>query len=371
MLIAIDARMLGTRLHGLGRHVYSLADAMARLEPSFRFVLLADSPIAGQLAARHENVDVVRVTSRPFSPWEQLEIPAALARLRPSVFHVVSAAVPLRVPVPFVVTVPDLIPLAFPGSGGLKHSLYFRHYLPRAISRAGRLFASSEAGKDDLQKRLHIAPERVVVAPLGVEHHFTPTQASVSESRHLVQETGVSLPYLLTAGNPRPHKNLEMAIRVFEHLLEQSDGPTLSLVILSPRGDRLEGMVHASPVRDRIIRLEYVTEATLPALYRNCQAFLYPSLYEGFGLPVLEALACGAVVVTSGATSLAEVAGQAALCVDASDSCQVLSALVRALHDEELRDRLKCLGPRQAATFTWDRCARITLEVYREAARSL
>lgn len=367
MHVALDARMLGASLHGLGRYVYALTDELARQAPTDRFTLLGASPWAERLAATHANVDVVPVRARPFAPAEQVELPRLLRSLRPDLFHATSAAVPLVRPVPWCITVPDLIPLFF---GGAKHRFYFRRYLPGIVRRACGVLVFSEATRADLTRHLGIAAERVTVAPLGVDQSFTPRAASRDELLRMRDRLGVSTPYVFVAANPRPHKNLPFAMQVLDFLADISAESALTFVLLSRPGPALLESVERMRHRTRLLWLHEVDEADLAALYRHAHVFFYPSLYEGFGLPVLEALASGAVVVCSDAASLPEIVGEAGLLVDARDAEGCRDALLRACDDMALRHDLLERGPLRAAEFTWTKTARATLQVYRNAVRN-
>ncbi|MBM3466165.1 MAG: glycosyltransferase family 4 protein [Armatimonadetes bacterium] len=358
--IALDARMLGPTLHGLGRYVYSLSDTMAALAPDLGLTLLGASPHARDLAARHPNVRVQPVPARPFSPGEQADIPRTLMSLRPDLYHATSAALPFVRPVPYCVTVPDLIPLLYPGAGGRGHRLYFMHWLPHALARARHVLTFSQATKQDVLTWLHLPAERVTVAPLGVDPMFRPEPLPDEDARR--RRLALPEPYLLVAGNPRPHKNLGMGLQVFDAIAERS--PDLSLVVLSTSSRALDQAIESARHRGRIARLAGLSDEDLGVVYRAARALFYPSRYEGFGLPVLEAMACGTPVVSSNATSLPEVVGDAGILVDASRPEEAAAAVLRLCADADLRGKFRDAGLKQAAEFTWERCARITLEVY-------
>jgi glycosyltransferase involved in cell wall biosynthesis len=242
--------------------------------------------------------------------------------------------------VPYVVTIHDLIPMLYQPT--LRHSIYFQSFLRGAARRARKVLTVSSYTKHEIIQHYELPEDHIVVTHNGVEPRFSPGPP-----------TGE--PYLLVMGNPRPHKNLAQALKVYEAL-----DLDLPLLLVS------SGDPSVKACSKKVDHRTYVDDADLPALYRSARVFFYPSLYEGFGLPVLEAMACGAVVVCSDATSLPEVLGDGGLKVDARDVTACADAVRRACTDESLRAELSAKAVRQAAKFTWDACARQTLDVYRK-----
>lgn len=358
--------MLGDRLHGLGRVVLSMADQMSRLEPDLRLTLLGDSQWACHLAATRDNVRVVPVASHPFSLSEQWAMPLALWRTRPQLLHAPSAALPLIRPVPYVVTIPDLIPLLFYGEQ-LRYRLYFRHWLPWVAQRARRILAFSDASRNDMVMHLGLKPEDVAVIPLGVDERFH-AQAEPHEAERLRARYNIGLPYLLTAGNPKAYKNLPRALQLLDELLPALE-PEMTVVVLSAQGPLLQQAVSKFSNHARLRHIAYVEEEDLPALYRQAHAFFYPSRYEGFGLQVLEAMACGTVLVSSSASSLPEVVGDGGLLVDVSDTSLTRDMLLAACTDGALRTKLHAKALERATHFSWVDTAQSVLQVYRAALR--
>lgn len=356
--------MLTRRLHGLGRVVWSTVDRLARLAPQDEFVLIGDSPWAQELSRATANVRVVPLASKPFSLSEQWRLPAAMLRSEAQLFHAPSAALPFVRPLPYVLTIPDLIPLLFYGQR-LRYRMYFRYWLPWAARRARRVLVFSEAARDDLVRHLRLSASHISVVPLGVSDSFHP-RGTADEMERLTVRYGIVSPYLLTAGNPKPYKNVHRAIELFDAVLQTLD-ESMHGVVLSGLGPLSERALSHVATRARLHRLDYVEEEDLPALYRHAHLFFYPSRYEGFGLQVLEAMACGCVVISSGAASLREVVGDGGLLVDVSHTGETLQALSAASSDENMRRKLRSQAIARAADFTWGATAERTLEVYRNA----
>jgi glycosyltransferase involved in cell wall biosynthesis len=325
------------------------------------------------LAALHPNASRVTLP-RPklgrFSGFasHQVILPALLARQRADLFHspgFVAAfsvpGVPWRCPLPLVVTLHDFIPLHVPALFNDKAiNRWWYAQQMRLASRASRLICVSQATRQDAQRFMSADPERCAVVYEGVDRQaFYPAQAPVSS---------LLPPYILFVGGDYPNKNRPAALAAFARLTQATTLPH-HMVLVGQDSTRDEELARRFPGLDlgRIRRVPRVDQAGLAQLYRQADLFLFPSTCEGFGLPVLEAMASGAPVVTSAASSLPEVAGQAALVVDPHDSDALAAAMIRVLADRGLHLRLRAAGLARAAAFTWQAAALQTLTVYRQA----
>jgi len=229
----------------------------------------------------------------------------------------------------------------------------------------------TEAVRREVCERLSVPAAKVFAVPEAARAVFRPV--SPSESAGVLARHGVSGDFVLAVGTVEPRKNLLALLRVFESLAAEGRARHLRLVVAGSREGWLNRdfytAVEESPVKERVVFTGYVSDDVLSALYSSCRAFVYPSLYEGFGLPVLEAMACGAPVVCGDTPALAETAGGAALLVEPRDAHQLARAIVEILDDGGAARRLSEAGRRRAAEFTWARTARMTLDVYAEAMR--
>jgi glycosyltransferase involved in cell wall biosynthesis len=299
--------------------------------------------------------------------WEQTVVPVEVARLRAQVYHSPNYILPLAVRCPTVVTIHDLFYLE-PQLHRLRSHLYLTALANHAIAHADRVICVSGYTRDQLLERFPKAAPRVRVIGEGVDPSFREaTGAEVARARAWL---GVEAPYVLYVGTIEPRKNLPRLLRAFEAAVVRGGLPH-HLVLAGARGWRngpLLDVHRASSIPERIHFPGYVAEDLLPALYAGADVFAYPSLGEGYGLPPLEAMACGAAVLTSDGSALAETAGGAALLVDPGDEEAIARGLERLLGDPEERRRRVELGLRQAALHTWDRTAEATLAVYREVA---
>jgi glycosyltransferase involved in cell wall biosynthesis len=293
------------------------------------------------------------------------------------VFHCPHLALPpkeLTGDLPRVVTVYDLIPLTRPDFVFPQQTQVLQTVLDRIDVERDWVIAISEFTKAEFCERTRMSPERVVVAPLAAAHLFRPvTDADViaaTRSRYHLPEGD----YLLCLAAPQPRKNLAHLIRAFFRLLDEQQLPATYLVLAGSKEqgwmyDEILKVAESSPEhRSRLMFTGYVADEDLPALYSGALAFVFPSLYEGFGLPALEAMACGTPVITSNTTSLPEVAGDAALLVDPTDLDQLCAAISTIVSDRSLREELRRKGLARAAEFSWQRNAELTAKVYHVAA---
>jgi glycosyltransferase involved in cell wall biosynthesis len=270
-----------------------------------------------------------------------------------------------------VVTVHDLIQILFPQvmSGGIA-AFYARWLMGQAVRRARIVIADSENTRGDLVRQFGVPLNKVRVIWLGVERRFRPV--SRRSVRGFLGRWGIKAPYLLYVGQCRPHKNLARLVRAFALYRDAHPGP-LKLVLRTvrdPRYAELHREIEVRGLRDSVLFLEDpIASADLPLLYGGAEAFVFPSLYEGFGLPPLEAMACGIPVVASRAASLPEVVGDAALLVDPRKERDMAEAIHQAVADRRVRAGLIARGMRRARLFDWDETVRRTLKVYEEAVR--
>jgi glycosyltransferase involved in cell wall biosynthesis len=266
-----------------------------------------------------------------------------------------------------VVTIHDLGFRFFPASHPFVSRCYLELSTLWAARRATHLIAVSESTRRDLQRLYGLPTERVSVVYEGVSSHFQPVRdvATLSASlEHYGLEPGR---YLLALGTIQPRKNLSALLSAFRQLIDSSALPKNCLLALVGRAGRSSGTLEAKidelGLRAMIRRLGYVPDGNLPALYSGALAYVQPSLYEGFGLTVLEALACGAPVVASNTSALPEVVGPAGILADANNPAGISEAVARVAQDPALRAEMTEAGPRRAAEFSWEHCAERTLEV--------
>ena len=368
MRIAIDARKLHD--YGIGTYVRNLLRQLSRLDGDNEYIAICRPDDVTLVKGLGENFLAVAETAPPYSIREQIKLPLDLRRARADLFHAPHYVLPPLTPCRSVVTIHDVIHLRFPEylPNRAAHT-YARAMMWLAIRRADRVLTVSEASKRDILRYFNVSSGKVEVIPNAIDDRFgmAPSDEEVAQVRERYQ---LHAPFLLYAGNIKPHKNIERLIEAFGQLRRRGFDKVKLLII----GDQvtkyaaLRHAVHRCKLHTHVRFFGFVPDRMLAVLYRLADAFVFPSLYEGFGLPPLEAMASGTPVVTSNVSSLPEVVGDAALLVDPYDVMAIADALERVLTDEALRHDLVTRGLARAKEFSWERSVRRIREVYQEVS---
>jgi len=369
MRVALDARTIHDHFPGIGRYTFNLAAALPAVAPHLDLSLLVNPPGPGNSRydlgklARQPNLRLVPVHAPNFSLAEQWRLPALLRGLPLDVYHSPYYLMPYRPGVRSVVTLYDLIPLQQPEGYSSLTRLIFASAVRLAIRAAAQLITISQASARELQRRFGLSSSRLTVIPLAADPAFAPQPPAALAA--LRARLGLPGEYLLYFGSNKPHKNLLRLVQAYLAL----EGPPPLMVAghWDPRFPEARQLAQAAGQRVRF--MGPVAAADLPALYSGAQLFVFPSLSEGFGLPPLEAMACGVPVVCSQASSLPEVVGDAGLLFDPADTIALVAVLQRALDDADLRHDLRQRGLARAAQFTWRATAEQTAAVYALAAQ--
>jgi len=374
MRVSIDGLILHGRYSGVETTVWRLVRALATLG--------ADAPEITLYAGRGFRAEglgeAIRVRRTFFRAkrrtlrvlWEQLRLPVRARKDKAEVLHCPAYVMPLQSPSlmpPVVLTAHDAIALARPDLCRRSNVSYFSRFLPKSVKRATLVIAPSEAAADQLVRHAGAERENIRIVPWAPGEEFTPV--SGREKQAAREALGLPERYLLFVGNLEPKKNLVRLVRAFVAARLNREFPQV-LLIAGARAwgwRRVFGEVRGHGAADHIKFADYLDARALPLVYRCAEALLLPSLIEGFGLPVLEAMACGTPVLASDCPALVETAGGAALHVAAEDLPSLREGIERIAEDAELRAELRKKGRARAAEFTWERTARATLAVYREA----
>ena len=364
MRVAIDAR----KLHdfGIGTYIRNLLRQMARIDHDTDYVLLSsptDLDVAAQLGP---NFRSVLEPSPNYSLREQIHVPWVLHRERPDVFHAPHYVLPPAIRCRSVVTIHDCIHLMFPQYLPNKAAYaYARASMWAAVKRSSRILTVSEASKRDILHFFNVAPEKIEVVYNAIDDHFwlTPPEEEVARVRERYQ---LDHQFVLYVGNIKPHKNLVRLIEAFAEL-RRGGLDEVKLLIIGDEISKLPALrraVHRHKLHKHVRFLGFVSDGTLRILYRLASVFVFPSLYEGFGLPPLEAMASGTPVVTSNQSSLPEVTGDAAVLVDPYDVDSLVDGIRRVLTDPALAAELRRRGPERAREFSWAHSVEKTRRVY-------
>jgi glycosyltransferase involved in cell wall biosynthesis len=366
--IAIDARKL--RDYGIGTYVRNLLRQLARQDSATEYVLLCHESDCAVVTDLAPNFRAIAENAGAYSIKEQFAIPGDLRRAAVDLFHAPHYVLPPLTPCRSVVTIHDCIHLRFPQylPSRLGYA-YARASMWTATHRAARVLTVSEASKRDILRYFSVPESRIDVIYNAIDDRFwqEPTPEQMERVRQRYQLTA---PFVLYAGNIKPYKNLERLIESF-HLMRQSH-PELCDVQLLIIGDEiskyatLRRAVHKNKLHKHVRFFGFVSDETLAALYRLADVFVFPSLYEGFGLPPLEAMASGTPVIASNVSSLPEVLGTAALMIDPYEPAEIAEAMRRVLVDPALRADLRGRGLARAREFSWERSIRRVREIYAE-----
>ncbi len=366
MRIGVDVRELQRDIQtGIGRVLEAFLAETPKLRPDLELVLYGDATTRTDLKRERQRM---RILGQPLTMWfDQLALPRALVEDDVHVFLSPYYKAPLFSPCPVVLTIHDLLFLEV-GQRKLKHVL-FKPWARLIASRAAVVLTDSTHSRDDIERILGIEASRLVVVPLGVCSGFRPEARA--RCRGVLEKLGIPPKYVLQVTNFHPHKNDLFLLRVFARIARRD--PELNLVLAGrPAGSTSElvAFIRERGLDGRVHLPGHVPEEALQALYAGAHVFAFPSLYEGFGLPVLEAMASGAPVLCSSSSSLPEVAGDAAILVDPRDEEAWCDALGRLVSDAPLRENLRRAGLARAREFSWrDSVARI-LPVLEGAASS-
>jgi glycosyltransferase involved in cell wall biosynthesis len=345
--IAIDARKL--RDYGIGTYVRNLLRHLSRIDRTSEYVLLCRQIDCGIAQELGEDFRAVAEPAPAYSLREQFSVPLDLRREGIDLFHAPHYVLPPLTPCRSVVTIHDCIHLRFPQYLPNKLAYaYARTSLWFATHRSSRVLTVSEASKRDILRYFRVPERKIDVIYNAIDERFGETPEY--------------------AGNIKPHKNLERLIEAF-HSLRRGPFEHVKLLIIGDEISKyatLRRAVHRLKLHKHVRFFGFVPDKTLAALYRLAAVFVFPSLYEGFGLPPLEAMASGTPVITSNVSSLPEVVGDAALLIDPYEPDAIADAMRRVLSDAALRDDLRARGLRHAREFSWERSVRRVHEIYEE-----
>ncbi|HVF48591.1 MAG TPA: glycosyltransferase family 1 protein [Pyrinomonadaceae bacterium] len=378
LLFGLDALPLTETRTGVGHYTFELARALALLAPAHEFELDYPSsyppfrlqnenepPLPPNLRAARISVGFIR------KHWWSIGLPAYIRRRRLSLFHGTNYDVPLWKPCPTVLTIHDLSLLLHPATHEARRVRRARRRLPLMARAATMIITPTESVRREVCEHLRVSPSKVVAVAEAPRRIFRPlSRAETGETRARLNVEG---DFLLAVGTVEPRKNLLTLVRAFDELLRHAPALSrLQLVIAGATGwltDELHARVSASPARGQIHFTGYLSERDLCALYSSCLAFVYPSLYEGFGLPPLEAAACAAPVICGDIPALRESLGDTARLFPPTHADALTRAILDLIDNPDERARLASAGQQRASQFTWERTARLTLDVYEEALR--
>ncbi len=366
MRYSVDAHAIGQHLTGNETYIRNLLRCFANIDKESEFIAYVSRRSAFALVPKRFRPRLVAE-----NPFRRLgyDLTHKLRQDRPELIHVQYTA-PLSCPVPVVVSVHDVSFLEHPEYFTPFRSAQLRWTVKRTVKSAARVFTPSEFSKRSIMKAYNLEDDKVLVMPNGVSSSFRPVPRENSK-RWVEAHLGYSFPFILTVGDLQPRKNHLKLIEAFEELLRDRPNLPHHLVMVGKEtwySHTVRSAAAKSAAANRIHFTGFVEDDELLRLYGACDLSVYPSLYEGFGLPILEAMACGRAVACSNTSAMPEVADSAALLFDPTSTSEMVRAMRDLLLDNELRTRMERLGTQRATLFSWEKNARETLEVYYEIA---
>ena len=376
MRVAIDIRRINE--FGVGTYTRNAIRTLARLDNFNEYFLLGIPGKLGDIEPLPDNFITVPTHPNEFSLNSYLELNRILKQHRCDLLHVPHLFwKPQSVPCPYVVTVHDLLDHLYKvnSASWMKRQLHFE-FTKRVLLRAARIFAVSNFSKQDTERLFAVPGNRIEVIYNALDDRFRQGHATDADRKLIAERYQVTYPFLLYAGRISPHKNVIRIIEAFSalkaELQKEGQYPDLKLIIIGDELSKhpdLRRAVIKSRVQNDVRFLGFVPIGVLRIFYDLAKIFVFPSLYEGFGLPPLEAMAHGTPVVTSNTSSIPEVVGNAAVMVNPENVFEIMHALHRVLLDQPVREKLKSRGVLQAQKFSWDNSVRRMLDVYHEVVR--
>jgi glycosyltransferase involved in cell wall biosynthesis len=373
MHVGLDGLPLTALKTGVGHYTWELARALASIEPSSQFEVVYPSTYAviklEDGAPLPANLMLNRLRVGPLGRhWWSVGLPKYLARGKLQLFHGTNYDVPLWRRCATVLTIHDLSLLLHSATHEKRSVNRAHRRLPHMAGVADAIITPTQSVRLEVCEALKVNPESVFAIPEAARARFHPL--APAETVEVRKRLGVGDDFLLTVGTLEPRKNLSLLVGAFAEVIRARPAGHTQLVIAGGRGwlsSPLLSAIEQSPVRDRIVLADYLHDDDLQALYSSCRAFIYPSIYEGFGLPPLEAMACGAPVIASRIPAHEETTGGAALLFDPKSTTELTRHILELSDNENLRRDIASAGQHRAAEFSWEKTARLTWNVYEEA----
>ncbi len=376
MNIAIEARSISNPGSGIRTYTARLIEHLLRLAPQHTYHIIYDdiSSVGTFPDAQEYVVPLLHPLALPW--WLNHQIPTLLNKIVPDITHFTKASVPNKMTVPTVTTIHDVIPLIYPQSQSLLRRWYWPRTLSQAAYRSDHLITISEASKKDIARLFAVAPEKITVTPLAVDRSYFKPITDETVLQAVAQKYSLKRPYIFFLGTRDPRKNVPGLIRAFQSLV--ADFPH-QLVIAGKEGvtsDHAQATINALHLENSVRLLDFVNFADLPALLSAAQFFVWPSIYEGWGFPPLEAMACGTPTIVSNGGALPEVVGDAGVSIpfstdiiadrvhDSDFEQRLTQAMRETMQSESRRFLMRSEGLAQVEKFSWESVAKATLEIY-------
>lgn len=375
MRIAINTRfLLKNKLEGIGWYTYEVCRRLVELRPNDTFIFFFDRPFDEDFVFAENIIPVV--LSPParhpilFTIWFEYAVVKALKKYRADVFFSPDNFGSLRTKVPTILVVHDLAYLHFPTQIGQTYLWYYRYFMPRFLQKAQRIITVSEATKKDIQQHFPLPDEIIVVSGNGCRKNFKPLQSTERESVRNKYTEGT--PYFFYIGAVHPRKNVHRLITAFDQFktIVQNDVQLLIAGRFAWQTGAVKTAFEKARYKDDIQFLGYVSDEELPKLLGGALALTYVSLFEGFGVPLLEAMNAEVPIITSDISSMPEVVGEAAILVDPENTTAIMRAMQQMYKDKNLRERLIANGRKQRQQFSWEQATVVVNKTIEEVSKT-
>lgn len=368
--VAIDVRHLGD--FGYGTYIRNLIRAMGELERELQFILIARTGGVGELGPLPPNFRMVEYPREDSGWMENIAFPSFVRGLHVDLVHIPINNVPVFMPKPYIVTIHDMSSLVFDYGNDTRDRMHLWRFR-RGLNRADCVIAVSGATRRDVLNLMNLPPDHVRQIYNAIDPGFLDIEPDEKKRQEILDRYQVDYPYILYAGSVNPRKNVARIVEALallrQDLVDHPKYKDLRLIIIGDQMSKFPGLrraVHQSRVNEVVRFLGFVKREELKVFYQGAEAFVFPSLYEGFGLPPLEAMSLGTVVVTSGVSALPEVVGDAAMIVKPENVFDIARGIREVLLDDRLRADLIVRGHAQVKRFSWYETARLVLQTYRD-----
>lgn len=367
MNIAFDARSINwSKGTGIGTYTEKILKNMIASNPDFFFQLYWSE--SGYENFSFDNTQIMMTSKRHHRFFDQYYIPANLKMKHSEIYHVPQNGIGLSefISCKKIVTIHDLIPYIMPETVGKGYLLKFLSQIPQVIGISDAIITVSNYSKKDILKFFPIDEDKIFVTPLAADESFKPLDKEKCRAK-LKSKYNISKAYILYLGGFSPRKNIKSLITAFSKILKKLPKEYVLVLVgeINIEGNSLLKLISTLNIEDKVILTGKVPEDDLPLLYNGCDLFVYPSLYEGFGLPPLEAMSCGVPVITSFVSSIPEVTGDSCLLINPNDTSELSMAMEKILSDENFSTILCEKGLLRASNFSWKKTAEATINVYK------
>jgi GT2 family glycosyltransferase/glycosyltransferase involved in cell wall biosynthesis len=375
LAIGINTRYVQTKISGIGRYVLELMKGLLSIDKKSKYFFYQYShyKIIKPIESQNAQYIIPKFqsegrTARIF--WEQFIFAKKIKDNKIDVFHGPSFMIPFFLDCPSIITVHDLTFLHYPKGFTFPTLLYYKTFFRYSLKKASMIIADSKATKQDLMKYCGMHPNKIKVIYLGVDNQFTIIDDK-KRKESVVKKYMLPEFFFLFTGLLSPRKNVEGVIQAYAQLMKDEKNIQHKLVIVGNKGwlyEPIFELVKKLQIEDKVIFTGYVDTEDLPVFYNLAEALLFPSFYEGFGLPILEAMACGCPVITSNISSMPEVAGEAAILINPRNICEIQEGMKTIISDKEVKTRLIKRGLEQVKGFSWENTAKETLDLYKRVS---